>query len=351
MVPSISKEAFCVESASATAPAQPADWMYGWGVYKYGQIGVNERDGEDFANILHPQSVYGLDGHCGSSASLEIGEVGAGEDSSRESPRRAALSKGWWQNEDESVLGQIFAASSQKCRYIETWIRNRLEPEEKMVIVTDFPYITEPIHFTFFSGPPPRLLHLPLLWQRCWCSRFDAGPDVRKEADADLQIPDIAKVIEAASQLLTLRRQSAEEIADDEIGQPTVSNQDLQVGTKRVDRVLSAQQRVDNRIVMVEVTPGQPPGYLQKYRPQFLAGSTQSLRFGPGKDLGDAEKAKVEEWESLMELKLSEWPEDNTEAEDGRQTIAENRQAWQKNADKMKTRNRTCQHTSAIPGR
>ncbi|CAF9937195.1 MAG: hypothetical protein ALECFALPRED_007136 [Alectoria fallacina] len=37
--------------------------VYGWGANNYCQTGIDERDGEDFANILHPQSVNSLNGH------------------------------------------------------------------------------------------------------------------------------------------------------------------------------------------------------------------------------------------------------------------------------------------------
>lgn len=37
--------------------------VYGWGANNYGQTGIDARDGEDFANILRPQSVKGLNGH------------------------------------------------------------------------------------------------------------------------------------------------------------------------------------------------------------------------------------------------------------------------------------------------
>lgn len=35
----------------------------GWGANNYCQTGVDERDGDDFANILHPQPINSLDGH------------------------------------------------------------------------------------------------------------------------------------------------------------------------------------------------------------------------------------------------------------------------------------------------
>ena len=34
--------------------------VYGWGANNYGQTGIDKRDGEDFANILRPQSIPGL---------------------------------------------------------------------------------------------------------------------------------------------------------------------------------------------------------------------------------------------------------------------------------------------------
>lgn len=37
--------------------------VYSWGANNFCQTGIDERDGEDFANILHPQSVNGLNGH------------------------------------------------------------------------------------------------------------------------------------------------------------------------------------------------------------------------------------------------------------------------------------------------
>ena len=37
--------------------------VYGWGANNYCQTGIDERDGEDFANILHPHAVDGLSGH------------------------------------------------------------------------------------------------------------------------------------------------------------------------------------------------------------------------------------------------------------------------------------------------
>ncbi|KAF6226819.1 hypothetical protein HO173_012323 [Letharia columbiana] len=37
--------------------------VYGWGANNYCQTGIDERDGEDFANILRPQSIDGLTGH------------------------------------------------------------------------------------------------------------------------------------------------------------------------------------------------------------------------------------------------------------------------------------------------
>lgn len=37
--------------------------VYGWGSNNYGQTGIDERHGEDFANILRPQSIDGLAGH------------------------------------------------------------------------------------------------------------------------------------------------------------------------------------------------------------------------------------------------------------------------------------------------
>ena len=37
--------------------------VYGWGSNNYGQTGIDERDGKDFANILHPQSIDGLNGY------------------------------------------------------------------------------------------------------------------------------------------------------------------------------------------------------------------------------------------------------------------------------------------------
>ncbi len=37
--------------------------MYGWGANNYCQTGIDERDGEDFAKILRPQSVDSLSGH------------------------------------------------------------------------------------------------------------------------------------------------------------------------------------------------------------------------------------------------------------------------------------------------
>lgn len=37
--------------------------VYGWGANNYCQTGIDERDGEDFANILRPQSINGLNGH------------------------------------------------------------------------------------------------------------------------------------------------------------------------------------------------------------------------------------------------------------------------------------------------
>lgn len=37
--------------------------VYGWGANNYCQTGIDERNGEDFANILRPQSINGLNGH------------------------------------------------------------------------------------------------------------------------------------------------------------------------------------------------------------------------------------------------------------------------------------------------
>ena len=37
--------------------------VYSWGLNNFGQTGINERDGDDFANVLHPTLVETLDGH------------------------------------------------------------------------------------------------------------------------------------------------------------------------------------------------------------------------------------------------------------------------------------------------
>ena len=37
--------------------------VYGWGANNYCQTGIDEREGEDFANILRPQSINGLNGY------------------------------------------------------------------------------------------------------------------------------------------------------------------------------------------------------------------------------------------------------------------------------------------------
>lgn len=37
--------------------------VFGWGSNNYGQTGIDERDGDDFANILRPQAVTSLNGH------------------------------------------------------------------------------------------------------------------------------------------------------------------------------------------------------------------------------------------------------------------------------------------------
>ena len=57
--------------------------------------------------------------------------------------------KDWWLNDSTSVLRQNvrgICGSSQKCTYIQKYIDKKMKPDEKMVIVTDFPCVAELIH-------------------------------------------------------------------------------------------------------------------------------------------------------------------------------------------------------------
>ena len=57
-------------------------------------------------------------------------------------------------------------------------------------------------------------------------------------------------------------------------------------------------------------------------------------------ELGDAERARMEEWGSLLNLKYLGWPsEDATEGEEGRQLMVEDRQHWLNKVSRQEDRN------------
>ena len=62
---------------------------------------------------------------------------------------------------------------------------------------------------------------------------------------------------------------------------------------------------------------------------------------GHRKDVENAEKARMNEWGSLMELKHLGWPEfDLTEADEERQLMVEDRRNWTDKVSRQEERNR-----------